>query len=86
MLAYRPSNSPMISWVVPSQSTYDACWTRTGQVEGFTSRSRHCLGGFRPTLRGSQVATLPWVPRPACAFGAGSPKGDYRLGSVAKSR
>ena len=29
---------------------------------------------------------LPWVPRPACAFGAKSPKGGYRSSSVPKWR
>jgi len=32
------------------------------------------------------VAWLPWVPRPASAFGAKSPGGGYRSSSVTKSR
>jgi hypothetical protein len=44
------------------------------RIEGFTSRTEHWFGWFSPPAEGSQVAWLPWVPRPASAFGAKSLK------------
>jgi hypothetical protein len=41
---------------------------------------------FADSERVSQVARLPWVPRPACAFGAKSPEDGYLSSSVTKSR
>jgi hypothetical protein len=41
---------------------------------------------FADAERDLRLARLPWVPRPACAFGARSPAGSYRSSSVTKSR
>lgn len=40
------------------------------------------FGWFLPTLREISGGLAPFVPRPACAFGAKSPKGGYLSRSV----
>jgi hypothetical protein len=63
---------------------------RTNPVEGFTSRTEHCwvvLGAdAERDLRWLRLSNHLGVPRPACAFGAESPKGGYRSSSVPKWR
>jgi len=59
--------SPLLILVVkqrPGRTSGAGIWARerTGPVEGFYLRSRHCLGGFRRLPRRSRVARLPWVP------------------------
>ena len=49
---------------------------------GLNLAAETLFGWFSPTLKRLQVARLPRVPRPACAFGAESLESGYRVGSV----
>jgi hypothetical protein len=56
--------------------TGGACAEHTNRSRA-SPRGRDTVGVVLPGLRRSQAARAPWGARPACAFGAKSPKGGY---------
>jgi hypothetical protein len=69
----------------------DSVWPASGAViharkrtdpSRASPRGRDTVWVVSPTLRGISGGRLPWVLRPACAFGAESPEGGYRSSSV----
>jgi hypothetical protein len=82
-----PGESPDLQVLILKQRPGRTCGAGVHTRSAYESdRGLHLADGTLfwvvwPTLRGSQVARLPFliseVPRPACAFGAKSLKGDY---------
>lgn len=72
----------LLDSVWPGERRSDPCARAHGSGRGLHLAAGTLFGWFSPTPRGISGGRLPWVPRPACAFGARSPKGGYRSSSV----